>query len=379
MSKYKPTLYKRTVTGAVQSWTIHVEGSKYWTVSGKDGGKMVTNDPVQCVAKHVGKSNETTPEEQCKLEAQAKWYRKKESGYAESILEVDAVVAGIVKPTLAKDFKDYQHVITWPVYSQPKFDGLRCIITRDGAYSRNWKPFFTLAHIREALAPIFAENPNIVAFDGEVYNHLLKDDFNEIVSLVKQPKATAEDIERAKDKIEYHVYDYVDKNQVSFTDRSRNLLIYLLEVEETYIQIVETRMVGDMEQLDELYDLYLEGGYEGQMVRHPDAPYEHQRTSSLLKRKEFIDEEFPIVGFKEGKGNREGCIIIRCRNDRAQEFDCSVKGSVEYTRKLYNMAPALVGMLATVKYQRLTPDGIPKFLTCIKFRDKNGEELIAEQ
>jgi hypothetical protein len=40
------------------------------------------------------------------------------------------------------------------------------------------------------------------------------------------------------------------------------------------------------------------------------------------------------------------------------------------------MAPALVGMMATVKYQRLTPDGIPKFLTCIKFRDHKGEELV---
>jgi DNA ligase-1 len=345
-------------------------------VSGKDGGKMVTNAPVQCIAKNLGKSNESSPETQCELEAKAKWDKKCESGYAESIADVDSVVADIVKPTLAKDFKDYQNKLNWPVYSQPKFDGLRCIITRDGAYSRNWKPFATLSHIREALAPIFAENPNIVAFDGEVYNHLLKDDFNEIVSLVKQPKATADDIERAKDKVEYHVYDYVDRNQVSFTNRSRNLLIYLLEVEDTCIQIVETRMVSDMEQLDELYDLYLEGGYEGQMIRDPDAPYQHQRTNYLLKRKEFVDEEFPIVGFKEGKGNREGCIVLRCRNDRAQEFDCSVKGSVEYTRKLYDMAPALVGMMATVKYQRLTPDGIPKFLTCIKFRDHKGEELI---
>jgi len=378
MSKHLPTLYKRTVTGAVQSWTIHIEGSKYWTVSGKDGGKMVVNDRVQCEAKNVGKSNETTPEEQCELEAKAKWDRKRESGYAESILEVDLVVADVIKPTLAKDFKDYSDSLDWPVYSQPKFDGLRCIITRDGAWSRNWKPFVTLAHIQEALAELFSKYPNIVAFDGEVYNHLLKDDFNEIVSLVKQPKATSEDISRAKDKIQYHIYDYIDTNKISFADRSRNLLKYLLEVEDLCIQRVETLMAGDMAQLDELYDLYLSDGYEGQMVRDADAVYQHKRTNYLLKRKEFVDEEFPIVGYRQGKGNREGCIILRCRNDRGQEFDCSVKGSVEYTRKLYDLAPSLVGKLATVKYQRLTPDGIPKFLTCTKFRNHNGEELVVD-
>jgi hypothetical protein len=137
-------------------------------------------------------------------------------------------------------------------------------------------------------------------------------------------------------------------------------------------------MAGDMAQLDELYDLYLSDGYEGQMVRDADAVYQHKRTNYLLKRKEFVDEEFPIVGYRQGKGNREGCIILRCRNDRGQEFDCSVKGSVEYTRKLYDLAPSLVGKLATVKYQRLTPDGIPKFLTCTKFRNHNGEELVVD-
>jgi len=378
MNKQLPTLYKRTVKGAVQSWTIHIDGSKYWTVSGKDGGKMVTNDPVQCIAKNLGKSNESSPEEQCELEAKAKWDRKRESGYAEAKNEVDSVVADIVKPTLAKDFKDYQDSLNWPVYSQPKFDGLRCIVTREGAYSRNWKLFATLGHIQQSLESLFRKYPNIIAFDGEVYNHLLKDDFNEIVSLVKQPKATREDIDRAKDKIEYHIYDYLDKNQISFADRSMNLLQYLLEIEDMWIQRVETLMAIDMHQLDELYDIYLSNGYEGQMVRDPDATYQHKRTNYLLKRKEFVDEEFPIVGFREGKGNRQGCIILRCRNDRAQEFDCSVKGSVEYTRKLYDMAPALVGMMATVKYQRLTPDGIPKFLTCIKFRDHKGEELVVE-
>jgi DNA ligase-1 len=375
---YLPTLYKRTITGGVQEWTIHVEGEKYWTVSGKVGGKKVVNSPVVCEAKNVGRSNETSPADQALLEAKAKWTKKKDEGYSEEAESVDQAVSHMIKPTLAKDFKDYVEKLKWPVYSQPKFDGLRCIITRNGAWSRNWKPFVTLTHIREALAPIFEQYPEIVAFDGEVYNHDLRDDFNQVVSLVKQPKATEEDLTRARDKIEYHVYDYVDKRDVPYEERVKLLMTYINLAESPYIQHVDTHLVLDRDELDQHYDLYLEGGYEGQMIRHPKMPYQHKRTDYLLKRKEFVDAEFPIIGYREGKGNRQGCIILRCKNERNQEFDCSVKGSVEYTRKLYQVGDTLVGKMATIKYQRLTPDGIPKFLTCIKFRDTNGEELIVE-
>ena len=120
MSQYKPTLYKRTVTGKIQIWEIHVEGSRYWTVSGKRGGSMVINDCVQCIAKNLGKSNKTTPEEQCELEASAKWKLKTEAGYTESIDEVDTVVADVIKPTLAEEFKDFQSSLNWPVYSPIK-------------------------------------------------------------------------------------------------------------------------------------------------------------------------------------------------------------------------------------------------------------------
>jgi hypothetical protein len=42
------------------------------------------------------------------------------------------------------------------------------------------------------------------------------------------------------------------------------------------------------------------------------------------------------------------------------------------------MGDDLIGLFATIKYQRLTPDGIPKFLTCIKVRNAAGEEVIFE-
>lgn len=369
-----PTLYKRTTTGAVQSWTIHVEGDHYWTVSGQVDGKKVTNSPVTCEAKNIGRSNETSPEEQAQLEARAKWKKKSEEGYTESPDNVDAVVADVVKPMLAKEYGEHAKKIAFPVYSQPKLDGLRCVITPNGAWSRNWKPFLTLAHLQEALASVFTAYPGVISFDGEVYNHQFKDDFNTMVSLVKQGKPTAEDLARAREMVEYHVYDVITSESLAFDSRWKLLTEIFKNIKSPQIRLVQTSLVSTQEELDDLMGAYLEDGYEGQMIRDRRAAYENKRTDKLLKRKEFVDAEWPVVGYKEGKGNRQGCVILRCKNHNGGEFDCSVKGSVDYTRRLWERREDLVGLMATIKYQRLTPDGVPKFLTCIKFRTPAGEE-----
>jgi len=373
-----PTLYKRTVLGDIQTWWIGVQGNSYHTISGKLDGKKIKNTPVICEAKNVRRANSTTPEEQALLEAQAKWIKKKNEGYSETIEAVDTVVEHVVRPTLAKEYHDYKHRLTFPVFSQPKLDGLRCIITRTGAWSRNWKPFHTVGHVQEILASLFDKFPTIHAFDGEVYNHEFKDDFNSICSLVKQTKVTEEDLLRAKEKVQYHIYDYVDTEAVEFSARTEQLESYLGESSELgkILHLVETRRCETQEELDDSMGAYIESGYEGQMIRFPDSLYEHKRTDKLLKRKEFIDTEYEIIGYREGKGSRQGCIVLRCKTEDGKEFDSSVKGSVDYVSKLYTAGDSLIGLMATIKYQRLTPDGIPKFLTCIKFKNKCGEEVL---
>ena len=57
--------------------------------------------------------------------------------------------------------------------------------------------------------------------------------------------------------------------------------------------------------IDKMYGEYTEAGYEGQMVRQNTA-YECKRSKNLLKRKEFITEEFEVVNVEEGNGNWSG-------------------------------------------------------------------------
>jgi DNA ligase-1 len=95
-----------------------------------------------------------------------------------------------------------------------------------------------------------------------------------------------------------------------------------------------------------------------------------------LKRKDFHDAEYEIVGYKEGKGSREGCIIFRLGMADGKEFDSVPVGGVEYQQRLWNRREDLLGLRATVKYQNLSNDGIPRFNNTVKIRNHKLEEMV---
>jgi len=375
-----PKLYKKTATGATQEWQIFSSNGEYHTVSGQTDGKKITNTPTKCKGKNIGKKNETSAAQQAELEARAKWQKKKDEGYIEDVDSLDGANPLRLDPMLAKDYADYADKITFPVFCQPKLDGLRCIITRQGAFSRQWKPFVTLQHIRDAVQPLFDKHPDILAFDGEMYSHELKENFEKIVSIVKQPKATPEDIEKCKQSVQYHIYDVIYDKPKKYSARQAEILTMLTilfdqDQEQEYIQYVETLPAFNQEEMDQLYASCIREGYEGQMIRTWDSVYQHKRTKDLLKRKDFHENEYEIVGYKEGKGSREGCIILRLAMADGTEFDSVPVGGIEYQQKLWNRRLDLLGLQATVKYQNLSSDGVPRFNNTIKIRTRNLEEV----
>jgi DNA ligase-1 len=346
-------------------------------VSGQTEGKKVTSAPTICKPKNLGRSNETSAEKQAELEARAKWQKKIDEGYIEDVDALDGAGAGRVNPMLAKSYDDYCDELTFPLYSQPKLDGLRMIVTRYGAYSRLWKPFVTVNHIREALQSLFDKHPEIKAFDGEIYNHHYKDNFEKIVSLTKKTKPTAKDIEDAEDMLEFHIYDYVSETPDSFDSRITKLRSLFNGFRRNCLNPVRSTLCYNQQDLDSEYEHVLEAGYEGQMIRNPKSPYQHKRTKDLLKRKEFTDSEFEIVGYNEGEGNRQGCIILKLiAPETGKLFDSVPTGSLEYQRSLWNNREKLLGQRATVKYQGLTQEGIPRFNNTIKIRNKLNEEIV---
>ncbi len=381
MGMILPTLYKRTATGATQTWEIEVQDNKYRTTSGQIDGIKTTNKWTSCKGKNTGKANATTNAEQALKEAHAKHQKKLERDYNLSIDEIDE--KQFYDPMLAQDFKNknrnkdvYDSLQSeTKVFSQPKLDGIRCIATKDGLFTRNGKEITAVPHIAKELQKLFVEYPDAV-LDGELYNHAYKDDFNKIVHLVRKQNLTKEHLVESEKMIQYHIYDVP---QIGTLDE-QSLYSYRIGMLKTQgvpkklrwssaIAIVDTTLVKNEKHLDELYSDYTLAGYEGQMIRI-DGPYENKRSAKLLKRKDFIDEEYTILGYDEGNGNRTGTIRnFLFKNKNGKEFTSNIKGTFEYLTELLHKAEGLIGKKATVKYFNLTPDGVPRFPIVIAIRD----------
>jgi len=362
------TIYKKTKTGATQEWTIEVVDNKYRTHSGQVGGAITTNEWTVVYGKNVGKANGTTDAEQALKEAEAKRTKKLESGYFEDVNNINE--QQYFEPMLAAKWEDYKDKIQYPIYSQPKLDGIRCIVTKDGMFSRNGKPIISAPHIGESLNFLFESNPNLI-LDGELYADKFANDFNAIVSLVKKTKPTADDLKESAKNIEYHIYDIPSVNETF--DGRLEALNELFQYFPKCVKLVETHIADNVDEVMELYGEYVDKGFEGQMLRL-NGKYENKRSKSLLKHKSFVDEEYTILDIVEGEGNRTGTAgYMVFETVEGKRFKSNVKGTWDETAEMLNSKKKLIGKQATIKYFNLTPDGIPRFPFVINI-DRNSYE-----
>jgi DNA ligase-1 len=353
------TIYKKTKTGATQEWTIEISDNKYRTHSGQVGGQITTNSWTIVYGKNEGKANGTTDNEQALKEAIAKRTKKLESGYFENIKHINKTQ--YFEPMLASKWEDSKDKITYPIFSQPKLDGIRCIVTKDGMFSRNGKPIISAPHIIESLSEVFEVYPDMV-LDGELYADKFANDFNKIVSLVKKSKPTDADLKESKKNIQYWIYDLPD-NDIQFGDRCDRLhdLFENYNAFNKHCVEVETTLCMSEDDVMDLYEEYVEQGFEGQMLRLNKA-YENKRSKSLMKHKSFVDEEYTILDIVEGEGNRTGTAgYMVFETENGDIFKSNVKGTWEETAEMLKNKKKLIGKEATIKYFNLTPAGIPRF------------------
>jgi len=202
-------LFKIDSVGRLREWTMHIQGDSFHAVKGLVGMKLTEDKPTTATAKNVGRSNETSDEEQAELEAKAKWDKKLKEGYA--LTPEDAENKKYFDPMLAQSYDDRKSDVEQTfekggmIYAQPKLDGIRCIVRKekDGvvARTRKGRTIDSVPHIIKSLEPYFNDDESLV-LDGELYNHDLKHDFNKIVSLVRKqtPSRTKSDTDKSFQK-----------------------------------------------------------------------------------------------------------------------------------------------------------------------------------
>ena len=274
----------------------------------------------------------------------------------------------MIKPMLAHKFNPDKAV--FPALLQPKLDGVRCVFTKDGAFSRTGKEFKNVDHIIETLKPLFKQYPYI-KLDGELYNHKLKDDFEKIISLVRKTKPTFEHRKEAEKLVQYHVYDIVPLEDAFISPTYEERLDHLIDIiaERTYdghfidndhVRLTKTVYIKTLDVAKTHHAEFLDAGYEGSIYRNPKGLYKRTRSWDLMKFKDFHDAEARIVGYEEGQGKRSGTLgKFLMEDEDGNEFGCPPGKGYDYTQMatMLNNIHLYIGKIATFTYFQRTQAG----------------------
>jgi DNA ligase 1 len=355
------TLYHQGKTGAIVQWNIWTEGAVIVREYGQMGGKMQVARTT-ATGKNIGRSNETTPDEQAILEAKARHKKRLDAKYS---LTIEDAKKEVFLPMLAASFDKRKDKVTYPVDVQPKLDGVRCLAYWEGdsvkLMSRGGKQWNCCQHIIEELERIL---PKGTVLDGELYIHGAT--FQEITKLVK--KLRPESV-----NVQFHVYDIPRAEywtpafgKVVWDNRKNELNDFAHKCVTAdsckSVKVVRTHIADDENDVYQLQSYFLEEGYEGAIVRERDGEYKFgYRSNKLLKVKNFMDEEYEIMDFTTGVGRFEGSIVWMCETKDGQPFKVVPQGTMEERQETYQNADKHIGKLLKVKFFELTDDGIPRF------------------
>jgi DNA ligase 1 len=363
-------IYKKDVSGKTRVWWAEVgedENEGCWrTHSGTLHGEIITSEWKWAEAK-----SQIDSRQQALFYANAEMTKKLKVDYKGTIEDIDEVRSSIIRPMLANEY------VGWigPCYAQPKLDGMRCIANVNGLWSRLNRKIISTPHIEGALKDFFQANPEIV-LDGELYNHDLHDNFNMIMSLCKKIKPSFEDLERSEELIQYWVYDMYDLNNPDMIFHHRRVFlsdILFRQYPHASIREVSTALIRTEDDLNLDYMTLLEHGFEGQIIR-TNTKYLEKRTSNLLKRKDFVDQEFELVAIEEGQGQWQGLAKRAvCALPDGKQFAAGISGTQDFCDQLLQERDKYHAV--TVKYHALTPDGIPRFPIAVKFWEKEFDAL----
>ena len=384
-----PPLYKIGAYDKVNVWLIGFNGNHlmmYWgtEMDMKNGSLQNSSAPVEL------NSTGRNIYEQALLEAKSRWKRKQDKdGYSEklmdmSILTMPAMLANTWDPAKSQ-IKNY------PVWVEPKLDGIRCRANMDEnnkvvLISRTTLVISHFDHIRndlqnlfpyieEVLRNAFPDKYPLCRLDGELYTH-------EIPFDVLNGMARLSEGRKASDKehlVSYFLFDCVINGNWTYDERLNVLFTaygkYLQQFPNTSVRVLQPENAFSKEDILNAHAKYVQQGYEGVIIRmfggkteveRAKSYYLGRRCNAILKYKEFEDTEGVIVGAKTGTGTEEGAVVWSIRSPNGAVFDCRPRGTVPARVELAKQWMATEGReflnrAYRYRYQGLTSEGTPRF------------------
>lgn len=246
--------------------------------------------------------------------------------------------------------------MTGKMYLEPKLDGVRVIVEvskKPGeisvtCFSRNGKIFENFKHIEDQIALYFSEFVSCAndfqnsthynfgslhegfVLDGEVVGK----SFQELMRQARRKENV-----NSEDCI-FHVFDIMPKNALRhghFNGQLYKRTSLLKELKTRAfdkmpnVEVVPYVEVDlDTEEGKEFLENYAKEqvakGFEGVMIKNPEAPYECKRNAFWMKWKPTLTVDLQVVGVEEGTGrNKDRLGALICAGN---DFDKEIKVNV---------------------------------------------------
>jgi DNA ligase-1 len=296
---------------------------------------------------------------------------------------------------LAHDSANHEAKVSGKKFIEVKLDGVRVvtIVRVDGRvdmFSRNGKELVNFPHVTEQISAVVKKTPPPYALvlDGEI----MSSSFQDLMTQVHRKSDV-----KANDAI-LNLFDMcpLEDFEKGFWDKSQTVRSQMIQawVEQNNELLPNvTCLANELVDLDtdegqlrykEINAQAVAGGYEGIMIKDPDAGYECKRSVAWLKLKPFIEVSLEVVDVEEGTGRNVGRLgAIVCQGvDDGKTIRVNVgSGFSDSDRDSYwSSRDSLLGQIVEVRADAVTQnqDGtyslrFPRFL---RFRGfQVGEKL----
>jgi len=220
---------------------------------------------------------------------------------------------------LAHDSANHEAKVAGKKLIEVKLDGVRVItiVRADGRvdmFSRNGKELANFPHIAEQISSVIKQKGSSKSMDVVLDGEIMSSSFQDLMKQVhrKDNVEAGDAILNLFDVLPLEDFEkgFYDKDQ---TTRS-SMVKFWVETNQHLIPNV-TYVANELVDLDteegqtrfkDINQKAIDGGYEGIMIKDPDAGYECKRSTAWLKLKPFIEVSLAVVAVEEGTGKNVG-------------------------------------------------------------------------
>jgi DNA ligase-1 len=270
---------------------------------------------------------------------------------------------------LAHDSANHESKVAGKKLIEAKLDGVRVltIVRTDGRvdmFSRNGKELVNFPHVAEQISNIVKKTPPPydVVLDGEI----MSSSFQDLMTQVHRKSDV-----KANDAI-LNLFDFIpledfEKGIWERTQLIRSQMVQawvnthqadLPNVTALAFEKVDLDTPEGQVRYKEINAKAIAGGYEGIMLKDPEAPYECKRSVAWLKLKPFIEVSLEVTDVEEGTGKnvgRLGAFVCSGMDDgKLITVNCGSGFSDDNRVEFWNSRSDVIGNIVEVRADAIT-------------------------